>query len=142
MEHKILISPARAWERATPAQRRTWFPDGAPAGTDQHGGPYGAAAGHGSGASWDAEPAGLAKAERAGMAALAAGYGGVLPDGMAPCATCPACQVGRPQDCRRPRSKAEARLLAGQAVDADRVRASATVAELEMLVVELAAGLG
>ena|SRR5215207_1682028 len=131
-ETKIVVSPARAWERATPAQRRTWFPDGPPAG------PANAApAGYGAGASWDADPAAVAKATRAGMAALAAGYGEVLADGMAPCATCPACQYGRPQDCRRPRSKAQARLLAGP----DRARTLAMVAELGALYVELSAGL-
>jgi hypothetical protein len=134
---KVIISPARAYARATPAQRREWFPDGPPAGASA--GP----AGYGAGASWDADPAALAKAERAGMAALTAGYGSVLPDAtMAPCGTCVPCQVGRPQECRRPLSKAEARLHAGQAVDADRARTSAAVAELGALYVELTAGLG
>ena len=94
--------------------------------------------------SWDdaPDPAALAKATRGGQAALAAGYGGVLPDTtMAPCGACPACQYGRPQECRRPLSKAEARLRAGQALDADRRRTEATVAELGALYVELSAGL-
>ena len=137
-ETKVIISPARAYARATAAQRRTWFPEGPPPGA---GAASAGPAGYGAGASWDAEPAGLAKAERAGMAALAAGYGSALPDGLAPCGTCPACQYGRPAQCRRPLSKAEARLHAGQALDADRRRAEATVTELEMLAVELAAGL-
>jgi hypothetical protein len=124
------IPPAEAYARAKPERRRYWFPDGPPAGTVEHG----------AGASWDAppDPAGL---ERAKHAALAAGFGEVLADGQAPCATCPACQVGRLQDCRRPLSKAEARLRAGQALDADRARASATVAELGALYLELSAGL-
>jgi len=143
-ETKILVSPARAYERATPAQRRAWFPEGPPAGYDPGGGPYGAGAfagpaNYGAGAAWD--QAGLGKATRAGMAALQAGYGEVLPDGLAPCGSCPPCQFERPWQCRRPQSKAEARLRAGQVLDADRARASATVAELGALYVELSAGL-
>lgn len=135
LERKRLLSPGEAYQRATAAQRQTWFPDGPPPGASAGPADYGA------GASWDADPAALAKATRAGMAALTAGYGEALPDGQAPCGTCPACQVGRPAQCRRPLSKAEARLRAGQAVDADRARASATVAELGALYVELSAGL-
>jgi hypothetical protein len=125
------LTPAEAYARAGPERRRDWFPAGPPAATVDHG----------AGAGWDADPAALAKATQVGMAALAASYGSALPDGMAPCGTCPACQYGRPAQCRRPMSKAEARLRAGQALDADRRRTEATVAELEMLAVELAAGL-
>ena len=136
MQHKRLLSPGEAYRRATASQRAHWFPAGAPAGASA--GPTDL----GSGASWDPDPAGLERAKQAGLAAAFAGYGEVLPDSsLAPCATCPACQFGRPQDCRRPLSKAEARLHAGQALDADRRRASATLAELEMLVVELGAQL-
>ena len=131
---------------AGPAPRANWFPHGPPAGYHPHGSPYGTGAfagpaNYGTGASWDADPAALAKATRAGMAALADGYGVVLPDGQAPCLTCVPCQVGRPQGCRRPLSKAEARLRAGQALDADRRRTEATVAVLGALYAELSAGL-
>jgi hypothetical protein len=61
------------------------------------------------GASFDAAMA-------AGRRALEAGYGGVLPDAQAPCGTCPSCTYGHPEGCRRPASKAMARLRAHQAV--------------------------
>jgi hypothetical protein len=99
------------------------------------------------GPSWDDRPssppdrAGLERAKRAGMAAMAEGFGGVLPDGAAPCGTCVPCQVGRPAECRRPVGRAEALLRAGLAHDADRIRAEALAAELAMLHVELSAGL-
>jgi hypothetical protein len=99
------------------------------------------------GSSWDDRPtsppdrAALERAKRAGMAAMAEGYGGVLPDGAAVCGTCVPCQVGRPAECRRPVGRAEALHRAGLARDADRVRAEAVLAELGGLYVELAAGL-
>jgi hypothetical protein len=135
-EHKRSITAQEAWLRATAAQRRYWFPDGAPPGAKGTLPP--------SAASWDDGPdaAGLERARRAGLAALAAGYGGVLPDGQAPCGVCPACDAGYPQRCRHPLSKAIAQLQAAQARDADRVRAEVVLAELGGLYVELAAGLG
>jgi hypothetical protein len=135
-EHKRAISEAEAYRRATPAQRRYWFPDGAPSGAKGTLPP--------SAASWDDGPdaAGLERARRAGIAALAAGYGGVLPDGQAPCGVCPACDAGLPAHCRRPLSKAEARLRSAQLHDADRTRAEVVLAELGGLSVELAARLG
>jgi hypothetical protein len=66
----------------------------------------------------------------------------VRPDGRVPCFHCAVCDAGAFARCAKALAPAEARLHAGQAVDADRVRTSATVAELEMLVVELSAGLG
>jgi hypothetical protein len=86
--------------------------------------------------------AGLERAKAAGLAALREGFGGVLPDGQAPCGTCPPCQVGRPAQCRRPLCKAEARLRAGQQRDDDRARqraeGRALLAELELTAAELA----
>jgi hypothetical protein len=94
------------------------------------------------GPSWDdrppPDPAALEKARLAGLAALREGYGGVLPDGAAPCGTCVPCQVGRPAECRRPVGKAEAMLRAGQAHDAAVIRDRLVLYELEMLAVEMA----
>jgi hypothetical protein len=61
-------------------------------------------------------------AKAAGMAALAEGYGSPRLDGLVPCGHCPACDAGYPASCRRPRSKAEARLRAAQQRDDDRGR--------------------
>jgi hypothetical protein len=93
------ISEAEAYRRATPAQRATWWPTGAPVKADA------APAGVNlvTGASLDAAIA-------AGQRALREGYGSVLPDGQAPCGTCASCTYGHPEGCRRPVSKAMATL--------------------------------
>jgi hypothetical protein len=57
----------------------------------------------------------LERAKAAGRAAQQAGYGGVLPNGQAPCGTCPSCTYGHPEGCRRPKQKAIAQLEAAQA---------------------------
>ena len=59
-----------------------------------------------------------------------------------PCGTCPSCTFGHPEGCRRPQSKAMARLRASHAADADRTRDQVVLAELQALTVELAARLG
>jgi hypothetical protein len=123
------ISPREAWERA-PHRRADWFPAGAPPVE------YGAA-----GVDL-VDTVGLERAMAAGKAALAAGYGQARADGLVPCGTCPSCTFGHPEGCRRPQSKAMARLRASQAADADRTRDQVVLAELEALTVELAARLG
>jgi hypothetical protein len=67
-----------------------------------------------SGPSWN-DDAMLLRAKAAGRRALQAGYGGVLPNGLAPCGTCPSCVYGHPEGCRRPKQKAIAQLEAAQA---------------------------
>jgi hypothetical protein len=107
------LTDAEAWSRATPQQRQEWWPAGPPAGVKGGFSQYGYETGP---ASVDqVTGASLAEAMSAGRRALEAGYGGVLPDGQAPCGTCPSCTHGRPQNCRRPTSKAMARLRADQA---------------------------
>jgi hypothetical protein len=99
IECKVLVSPARAYARATPAQRRGWFPDGPPAGASS------APAGCGAGASWDAaqDLAALAKATRAGMAALTAGYGPRSgPTGASPASTARSAMPGPSPAAPRP----------------------------------------
>jgi hypothetical protein len=111
------ISPADAYAKATPAQRATWFPEGPPA------------AGYGAGPTGvdlvDGAP--LAAAKAAGERALREGYG----QGPTPCGTCAGCTYGGP--CRRPLSKAMARLRAGQAEAARVDQAEADLAELQRI---------
>jgi hypothetical protein len=135
-EYKRLISEQEAYARATPAQRALWFPHGMPAGKGTLPAQYG------DGPDGGPDRANLQRALLAGQRALQAGYGGVLPDGQAPCGACPSCTYGHPEGCRRPSSKAMARLQAAQAADADRTRDQVILAELEGLTVELAARLG
>ena len=118
------ISEAEAYRRASPAQRATWWPQGAPVKAE------------GAGAGVDlVDRVGLERAMAAGMGALREGFGGVLPDGQAPCGTrCVPCQVGRPQECRRPQSKAMATLRREQAA-ADRIdQAEADALELQRFI--------
>jgi hypothetical protein len=71
----------------------------------------------------------LELAMAAGMAALQAGYGGVLPDGQAPCGHCPSCTYRHPEGCRQPRQKALAQLdaLQAQAARIDQADADAVM---------------
>ena len=100
------ISEVEAYRRATPAQRATWWPTGAPAAAKADAAPAGVDLV--TGASLDAAVA-------AGQRALLEGFGSVLPDGQAPCGTCMACTYGQPGSCRRPLSKAMAILRRQQA---------------------------
>jgi hypothetical protein len=126
------ISEAEAYRRASPAQRATWWPQGAPVKAE------------GAGPGVDlVDRVGLERAMAAGRRALAAGYGGaVRADGRVPCLHCAICDAGAFDRCQQAKSRAEAQLHAAQACDADRARAEVVLAELGGLYVELAAGLG
>jgi hypothetical protein len=76
----------------------------------------------------------------AGLAALRDGFGSVLPDGQAPCGTCPSCTYGSPSSCRRPVSKAMATLRRKQAADPGSDVESAD-ALLSLVTAELAMGI-
>jgi hypothetical protein len=78
--------------------------------------------------------ASLDVAMAAGLAALQAGYGGVLPGGQAPCGTCPSCTYGHPEGCRRPKQKAVAQLEAAQAQARRIDRAERWAVELQGIV--------
>ena len=135
IECKVLVSPARAYARATPAQRRGGSrtvprparplprPAAAPAPPGTPPRPGRPRQGH---------PGRHGRPDRRLRPP-------VRPDGRVPCFHCAVCDAAFAR-CAKALAPAEARLHAGQAVDADRVRTSATVAELEMLVVELRAG--
>jgi hypothetical protein len=131
VEHKRRISEQEAWQRCTPAQRAAWFPHGRPTGKGTLAAPqYG-------------DPVALDKATRAGLAAMAAGFGPpVRADRRVPCYHCARCDVGAYGRCQHAKSVAEARLLDGQARDARASRDRLVLVELEMLAVELAARLG
>lgn len=127
MEHKVVGAKQVRWRQA---------PSGAWYGVDDDQAAEGPAGVH------LVDGARLDAAKAAGQRALAAGHGGVLPDGAAPCQTCPACQYSYPERCRRPLSKAAALLRAGQQRDDDRARqraeGRAILAELELTAAELA----
>jgi hypothetical protein len=132
-----IISAQEAYATCTPAQRQHWFPDGRPTGKGTLAVPQ-----YGDPSDVGSDPAALERAMLAGRAAVAAGYGSVRADGMTPCGTCPPCQVGYPAQCRKPLSKAAARLRDAQARDVDTTRDRLVLYELEWAGVELAARLG
>jgi hypothetical protein len=123
LEHKDRsISEWEAWEQASESQRRIWFPLGWPSGKGTvPAARYGDAP----------DAASLERAIAAGQRAVAAGYGSVRADGLAPCGHCSPCSFGRPNRCHHPQSKAMARLRAQQAA-ADRLdQAEADLLELQ-----------
>ena len=115
------LSEAEAYDQATPRQRAMWWPHGAPVKA-QGAGPAGV----------DLVDGGrLDVAMAAGRAAHAAGFGPSRADGLYGCGHCAGCDFGGPDACRRPQSKASARLRAGQAATDRLDQAEADLAELQ-----------